>query len=208
MPFCSKSVGYNIIKVGLKGIFESFDFEEEFFEPIHKAFAVKTPQFSWGRLRDSYPFLGPEMKSTGESAALGKELHEALLKSWLGASPNKIPNKSALVYGLTNIDDLEKCAKKLSKNIDIYSIEEAPIKNTKVIKKEEAINSLINNKIDILITDNYIKQIDYNLRRIAVNLNIPLVLNAKLGNELAEAFSRYQNFEILELKKYWENLYL
>jgi carbamoyl-phosphate synthase large subunit len=208
MPFCSKSVGYDIIKFGLKGIFEKFDFKEEFFEPIHKAFAVKTPQFSWGRLRDSYPFLGPEMKSTGESAALGNDLYEALLKSWLGASPNKMPKKSALVYGLTNIEDLEKCSRKLSKNIDVYSIEEAPIRNTNIIKKEEAIKKLINNKIDILITDNYIKQIDYNLRRIAVNLNIPIVLNGKLGNQLAEAFLRHQNFEILELKKYWENLYL
>ena len=203
MPFCSKSVGYNIINLGLKGIFSNLDFSEEFFEPKHKAFAVKTPQFSWGRLRGAYPFVGPEMRSTGESAALGKSINEALLKSWLGASPNRIPEKGALVYGLSNKKSLENASKNLKNlGIEVFSLEEAPIQKTTQISKENAIKLINNGYVDILITDSYLKSIDYHLRRAAVDLNVPLVLNGKLGYFLSKAFKEKQ-FEILEMKDYW-----
>jgi carbamoyl-phosphate synthase large subunit len=200
MPFCSKSVGYNLMELGLKGIFSNFDFGEEFFEPKHKAFGVKTPQFSWGRLRGAYPYLGPEMKSTGESAALGKTLNEALLKSWLGAFPNKIPIKGALVYGVTNKDFLKKASRNLE--TDVFSLEEAPIDGAAVVRKERALELINEGKIDILITDNYLKEIDYEIRRRAADLNIPLILNGRLGFSLSQAFKE-KEIEILEMKEYW-----
>ncbi len=97
MPFSSKSVGINLVEESLKGIFGKLE-HNGFYEPEHNSFAVKTSQFSWGQLRGSYPFLGPEMHSTGETAALGYTFEEALLKSWLGVVPNKLPDKNILIF--------------------------------------------------------------------------------------------------------------
>ncbi|TRM75186.1 carbamoyl phosphate synthase large subunit, partial [Sulfolobus sp. B5] len=85
MPFSSKAKGINIISASMKAIFEGFDFNEEYYEPESKYWAVKSPQFSWAQLRGAYPFLGPEMKSTGEAAAFGVTFYDALLKSWLSS---------------------------------------------------------------------------------------------------------------------------
>jgi carbamoyl-phosphate synthase large subunit len=126
-----------------------------------------------------------------------------LLKSWLGAFPNKIPKKAALVYGFSNKKFLEKTSKNLKNlGIDVFSLEEAQVQKTTQIRKEKAIQLINNGEIDILITDNYLKNIDYDLRRIAADLNLPLVLNARLGYFLSKAFKE-KELQILEMKKYW-----
>src|SRR3989338_8905838 len=47
--------------------------------------AVKSPQFSYNRLKGADPVAGVEMASTGEVACLGDDLLEAFWASWLAA---------------------------------------------------------------------------------------------------------------------------
>ncbi len=203
MPFSSKSVGINLIDYAMKGIYQSFNWRG-FYEPEHKSFAVKSPQFSWPQLRGAYPYLSPEMKSTGEVAAFGDSLHDALLKSWLAATPNKLPEKGALVYGLSNVESLSRAAKNLSRYADVYTLNVAKVSSAKEISVIDALSMLKAGSIDLLVTDNYIKDVDYEIRRLAADLNIPLILNGRLGCEVSFSFSKLsEGLTFREMREYW-----
>ncbi|MBB5252322.1 carbamoyl-phosphate synthase (glutamine-hydrolyzing) large subunit [Sulfurisphaera ohwakuensis] len=202
MPFSSKVVSKNIISLALDGILNGFGVDE-FIELKPKSWGVKSPQFSWAQLKGAYPFLGPEMKSTGEAASLGTDFYDALLKSWLSSSPNKIPNKEgiALVYGTTNVEYLKITAKNLiDYGMTVYTLSEASIGI-----EEKNINDIIelikNRKVEIVVTDGYLKHIDYEVRRIAVDYNIPIILNGRLGAEVTRAFS-HPNVTYYEISEY------
>ncbi|MGC9037745.1 MAG: carbamoyl-phosphate synthase (glutamine-hydrolyzing) large subunit [Candidatus Micrarchaeia archaeon] len=202
MPFSSKSVGINLIEYAMKGIYQSFGWSG-FYEPEHKSFAVKSPQFSWSQLRGAYPYLSPEMKSTGEVAAFGDSLHDALVKSWLAATPNKIPKKGVLVYGLSNVQSLSAAVENLKQYAEVYTLANAKISGAKELSMENAIGMLKSGGIDLLVTDNYMKETDYEIRRLAADLNIPLILNGRLGQEVSASFSRLsEGLTFKEMREY------
>ncbi|MGC8586344.1 MAG: hypothetical protein ACP5K5_02250, partial [Candidatus Micrarchaeia archaeon] len=51
-------------------------------------------------------------------------------------------------------------------------------------------------RFSLIITDGSIENFDYRIRRNAVDSNIPLVLNGRLGSELAGAISKYTMEEL------------
>jgi len=57
---------------------------------------VKSPQFSYNRLKGADPVAGVEMASTGEVACFGDNLNEAFYNSWL-ATEQQIKNKSLFI---------------------------------------------------------------------------------------------------------------
>jgi carbamoyl-phosphate synthase large subunit len=203
MPFTSKAKGFNLIEKAVEGIVRGLALDD-FYEPTSKYWAVKSPQFSWAQIKGAYPFLGPEMRSTGEAASFGVNFEDALLKSWLSTMPNRIPenNKSALIYGKGNNEYLKKAADNLSKfGMNIYTLSEQKLADFTDVKIKDAVNMLTQDKIDIVITNGYLKDIDYEVRRTAVDYNIPLILNARLGYELTRSFN-CKSITFFELKKY------
>ena len=189
MPFSSKSVGINLIEHAVDGIFSKYK-KSGFFEPKHMAYAVKSPQFAWSQLRGSYPILGPDMRSTGESAAYGYTIEDALLKSWLGVQPNKIPSNGVLVYGESNTKQLGRSALLFEKlGINTYTLEIHPISGTTgQLTIPAAIDAINRKRIDAIFTNGNMKSTDYKLRRYAADMNLPLVLNGRLGLALSKAF--------------------
>lgn len=205
MPFSSKSVNANLMQYAYKAIFDEFKSKKEFVEPEHKSFMVKSPQFSWLQMKDSYPVLGPEMKSTGESAAFGREFNEALLNSWLGVSPNHIPKKSALVYGSTNMEFLNNAAKAL--DIPAYTLEDHPVGGSERLSIKKALDLIDDGEISMIMTDNNLKEKDFEIRRKAADLNVPLVLNGRLAERLAYAFkdlSKSGMRKVSEMNEYYK----
>ncbi len=206
MPFSSKSVGINLMEYAAKAIFEGLGLHGEFYEPQHKSYMVKSPQFSWLQLRNSYPVLGPEMRSTGEAAAFGKSIEEALLLSWLGAEPNNVPSKPALVYGKSNMEYLEHAAKQMESFVGACTLEEFPVNGIQAIKMEKAIKMIEDGEIGIVMTDNDLKERDFHVRRRAADLNIPLVLNGRLASALSSSFvnaQRYLNERAHEMNEHY-----
>jgi carbamoyl-phosphate synthase large subunit len=201
IPFCSKSVGINLIDYAMKGIFGKYSWDG-FYEPEHKAIAVKSAQFSWSQLKGAYPHLGPEMRSIGESAALGRTLESALIKSWLGVQPNHVPKRGAIVYGDVDEGILKEAADKLAQSIDVCTLAQAPIEGYAQLEPDKAIERIKDGRIDIVMTNNDFRSVDYALRRSAADLNVPLVLNARLGRALSGAFSIGEP-DSDELKSYW-----
>jgi carbamoyl-phosphate synthase large subunit len=204
MPFSSKVVGKNIIHLALEGILNGFK-NDDFVELKPKSWGVKVAQFSWAQLKGAYPYLGPEMKSTGEAASLGVNFYDALLKAWLSASPNRLPEKGgiALVYGNGNKGPLSLAGKNLVEyGMQVYTVDGAEIEGFKSVTPKEAYSLVRDRKVEILVTDGYLKKLDYEVRRIAVDYNIPIILNGKLGLEVTKSFLYKDNLTFYEIEEY------
>jgi carbamoyl-phosphate synthase large subunit len=91
-PFVSKVTGYNFIDMAVRamlgksiaGNYRTVDLD---------LVAVKSPQFSYGRIKGADPYTSVEMASTGEVACFGDSYPEALLKSMLAAG-FRLPKKT------------------------------------------------------------------------------------------------------------------
>ncbi|MCD6139580.1 MAG: carbamoyl-phosphate synthase (glutamine-hydrolyzing) large subunit [Thermococcus sp.] len=209
MPFSSKSRGVNLMELSAQAVFDgklSLGSDYEYYEIPAKAFAVKSPQFSWSQLQNAYPFLGPEMRSTGEVASLGFEFEDALLKSWLSVKPNKMPKSNILVYGYNkDVPTLLETAKLLETlGYNVFTLEDS-LNYGNALSKEKAINLMKLGEIKLVMTSGYAKEKDYFIRRTAVDLNVPIVLDANLGYEVSKAFAWAKNncFEVKELSEYY-----
>ncbi len=210
MPFSSKAKGVNLAEAAVKAtIGPGLKIEGEFWEPESRAWAVKTPQFSWARVRGAYPFLGPEMRSTGEVASLGYSYEDALIKSWLSATPNRIPRGSVIIYSYVGRDhaDLAEAAKILGSFYKLYTLEGAEVPGIdNVIKSDQAVEKIIRGEIDLGITTGYTPAMDYKVRRTLVDMNIPTILHQDTAREVVKAIDwllRGGRVTVHELKEYW-----
>ncbi|MDM7275272.1 MAG: carbamoyl-phosphate synthase (glutamine-hydrolyzing) large subunit [Thermoprotei archaeon] len=213
MPFTSKTTGYNLMRASaeaaLKGKIESLN--EGFNLLLPSWFGVKTPQFSWARLRGAYPHLGPEMRSVGEVAALNKYYDRALILSWLSASGNRLPRKGEAILIYNPVEkgspELREATRRLLEvGHEVITLEEMEIENLKAIGEEEAIKKMVKGEIGLVMTTGYAPEKDYKVRRAAADLAIPLVLNHKLASELAGDIKNYDGInseDIADMKKYW-----
>lgn len=213
MPFSSKSRGFNLMELAAKITLDNYKINfssTDFYEPQAKAWAVKSPQFSWAQIRGAYPCLGPEMKSTGEVASLASIFEDALLKSWLSAHPNKLPGRTnyILIYTLIDSDKgtLMDTAKKLmNMNFNLVTIENS-LDGIESITMNEAENLVKIGRVDLLITSGSTPEFDYRIRRLAADLNVPMILDLNLGEAIANALEKigvHTEFEVKELSEYW-----
>ncbi len=217
MPFVSKTTGYNLMKgaveASLKGRLEDVAEKGKFNLLYPYWYGVKSPQFSWTRLRGAYPFLGPEMRSVGEVASLGDTFEEALIKSWLSVSGNRFPVKGkerALIYNPTDriyreLDEIPKFLASIG--YDVISISGMEIDNVKTYNVKEVEKMMLNNEIGLIITTDYNPLKDYRVRRLAADLLIPMVLNHKLGYELSRSLYTMETkgieLKVKDMRMYW-----
>jgi carbamoyl-phosphate synthase large subunit len=222
MPFSSKACGINLMDLWASVMTSSrlavpkssVEVMDSVYVPSISWWAVKSPQFSWAQLKGAYPFLGPEMRSTGEVASLGLSFHEALLKSWASATPNRIPtsDQAVLIY-TTNSQDariMEMTANILRESdLEAVTLSGGVIDRLNALSIEDAVHAIKRNTIGLVITSGYSPSVDYAVRRTAVDHNVPIILDAKLGYEVAQAIYRHRSGEILletrELSEYWQN---
>lgn len=146
------------------------------------------------------------MRSTGEVASLGFDFEDALLKSWLSVKPNKMPKSNILVYGYgKDLPPLLETAKLLETlGYNVFTLEDS-LSYGNTLSKEKAINLMKSGEIELVMTSGYAKKKDYLVRRTAVDLNIPIVLDANLAYELSKAFAWAKNncFEVKEVSEYY-----
>jgi carbamoyl-phosphate synthase large subunit len=84
VPFISKSTGIPMAKIATRVMLgESLKDQgiTEVYFPERKKHFVKTPAFSFGKIKGIDTYLSPEMKSTGEAIGYDKSLNRALYKS-------------------------------------------------------------------------------------------------------------------------------
>lgn len=204
MPFVSKSIGCNLMKLSADAI---LDEEVPDGEGFLEKFCVKAPQFSFMRLDGADPVTGVEMVSTGEVASFSDEFEDAFLKS-LRASGVRIPGiGDAIMISIggektKGIKISKKIADKgyrifatngtaaaLRKNgVDcdtIYKISEGKSPNVLDFIENGRLKLIVNTPSpdrmeQLAVTDGYL------IRRKAVESRIPIITNLELADRLAD----------------------
>lgn len=220
-PFVSKTYGINFVDIAAKAM------TGERVERIEKSLfdkdyiCVKAPQFSFSRLEKADPVLSVEMVSTGEVACFGKDIHEAFLKAIISTG-FKIPEKSVLL-SIKGEENRFKCIDWIRKlknmNFKIYATEHTSefltkngIGNKTLFKIHEGREPnvktfIVNKKIDLVINipfsyDKLELDDSYEIRRLAVDLSIPLITNIQLSLLFVEAIERKIELEIKSWDEY------
>ena len=169
---------------------------------------IKASQFSFNRLQKADPVLGVDMASTGEVGCLGDDSASAVLTAMLSVG-QRIPAKNILLSTGTakqKVDMLDAARMLKKKGYNLFAtggtsrfLTENGIENTLVYwpsepeAKPQALEMLHNKEIDMVV--NIPKNLTageltngYKIRRAAIDLNIPLITNARLASAFINAF--------------------
>ena len=106
VPFLSKATGVPLADIATRVMLGKSLKEQgvnELYPEEKKRWFVKTPAFSFAKLRGMDSYLSPEMKSTGEALGYDKSLNRALYKS-LQASGMNVENYGTIFVTLANAD--------------------------------------------------------------------------------------------------------
>lgn len=206
-PFVSKVLKINLIELATR-IMLGLPVEK----PAKSLFdldyvGIKASQFSFNRLQKADPVLGVDMASTGEVGCLGEDSRTALIKSMLSVG-HRIPKKNILLStgdGKQKAEMLAACQMLQAHGYTLYAtggtsryLTENDIKNNLVYWPSEeghpqAIDMLHNHEIDMVV--NVPKNLSsgelsngYKIRRAAIDLNVPLITNARLASAFIYAF--------------------
>ena len=221
-PFVSKVLRLNFIDLATK-IMLGLPYEH----PTKDAFSldyvgIKASQFSFSRLQKADPVLGVDMVSTGEVGCIGEDTEEAILKAMLSVG-HHIPERGVLLStgGAKQKADLLEASQLLhKKGYKLYAtagtqhfLEENGVPATLVHwpdspEQPQALDLLHQHEVDLVVNIN--KNLStgeltngYKLRRAAIDLNIPLITNARLAATYIKAFCTL-SLEELEIKSWQE----
>lgn len=169
---------------------------------------IKASQFSFSRLQGADPVLGVDMSSTGEVGCLGESTSEALMTSMLSVG-HRIPKKGVLLStgsAKQKADLLESAHRLHKKGYQLYAtagthryLNDNGIPAilvhwpSEADKGPQALDLLHRKQIDFVVnipknlTSNELTN-GYKIRRAAVDLNVPLITNARLASAYIRAF--------------------
>ena len=207
-PFVSKVLKINLIELATR-VMLGLPVEK----PSKNLFdldyvGIKASQFSFNRLQKADPVLGVDMSSTGEVGCLGDDTNTALLKSMLSVG-HRIPKKNILLStggAKQKVAMLDAAKMLIDHGYNLYAtggtskfLTENGIRNTHVLWPSEegnepkALDLLHNHTIDMVV--NIPKNLTsseltngYKIRRAAIDLNVPLITNARLASAFIYAF--------------------
>ena len=208
LPFVSKVLKINLIELATKVMLGL---------PVQKPdknlfdldyVGIKASQFSFNRLQKADPVLGVDMASTGEVGCIGSDTSCAILKAMLSVG-YRIPEKNILLSTgnpKQKVDMLSAARMLQKKGYKIFAtggsskfLAENGVENTRVYWPSEAgqypqaLDMLHNKEIDMVV--NIPKNLTageldngYKIRRAAIDLNVPLITNARLASAFINAF--------------------
>ena len=206
-PFVSKVLKLNLIELATRVMLGM-----EVQKPDKSLFdldyvGIKASQFSFNRLQNADPVLGVDMASTGEVGCLGQDTSCALLKAMLSVG-YRIPQKGILLSTgapKQKVDMLEAARMLQQQGFTLYAtggtsafLEENGVKSVRVYWPSEegtpqALDLLHRKEIDMVV--NIPKNLSsseldngYKIRRSSIDLNIPLITNARLASAFIGAF--------------------
>ena len=200
-PFVSKVLKLNFIELATK-VMLGLPVEK----PEKNLFdldyvGIKASQFSFNRLQKADPVLGVDMASTGEVGCIGDDTSCAVLKAMLSVG-YRIPAKNVLMSTGTlkqKVDLLQAARELKAKGYNIFAtggsskfLTENGVENTRVYWPSEegqpqALEMLHKKEIDMVVNiprDLTATELEngYKIRRASIDLNIPLITNARLAS--------------------------
>jgi len=235
MPYVSKARGINLMKLAAEVIMGNKIPNNIIDLPYGNYVAIKAPMFSFMRLDKADYLLGVEMSSTGEVGCIGEDFPDALMKA-LESTEMHIPIEGGNILISVGGKELKEmiipAAKKL-KNLGftIFATEDTKrslvksgIEAVKLYKVHEfgmepnIIQCLQDGRIDMVINIplatiaeekfKIIMQDEYQIRRTAVDYNVPVITNLQLAEAIIDAIEhiRYKYPTIKSLNQYHRSL--
>ena len=235
MPYVSKIRGINLMRLAAEVIMGNKIPERLLDLPYGNYVGIKAPMFSFLRLDKADFRLGVEMASTGEIGIIGEDFQDALIKA-LEATEMRIPVEGGNVLISVGGEELKKqiipLAKKLKamgftifatkdtalalKNsgifaVRLYKIHEAGMEpNIMGCLQNGAIDLVINIPLPTTVEEKFatIIEDEYKIRRMAVDYNIPVIINLQLARAIVDAIKdvRKKEVEIKSLNDYHKTL--
>lgn len=221
-PFVSKVLKINLIDLATK-VMLGLQVEKpnkNLFELDYVG--IKASQFSFNRLQKADPVLGVDMASTGEVGCLGDDTSTAILKAMLSVG-QRIPQKNILLStggAKQKADMLDASMMLIKKGYKLFATGGTSryltlngVENTLVYWPSEegqpqALDMLHKKQIDMVV--NIPKDLSpheltngYKIRRAAIDLNIPLITNARLASAFINAFCTV-NIDDIDIKSWAE----
>ena len=208
-PFVSKVLKVNLIDLATRCMLGQRP-EKIDIDPFELDYVgIKCSQFSFARLGKADPVLGVDMASTGEVGCIGDNLNEALLKSMLSVG-HRIPQKSILISSgnpIQKADLLRACQLLAEKNYTIYAtggtckyLNENGVPALKALWPNEseagapaALDLIRKHEVELVInipknfTHSELSN-GYQMRRAAIDFNVPLITNSRLATAYIRAF--------------------
>jgi len=220
-PFVSKVIKRNFIETATRIMLDApySKPDSSIFDIEH--IGVKASQFSFARLHNADPILGVDMASTGEVGCIGDDYPEAILKALLSVGFD-IPKKSILVSSgepKSKVELMEAMRQLQRRGYKIYAtrgsqrfLAENGVEAVAVQWPDEEgefnVREMISRKqFDLVVnipkntTERELSN-DYEIRRSAIDFNIPLLTNARLASAFIQAFCSLK-MEDLKIKN-WE----
>ena len=207
-PFVSKVLKINLIELATK-VMLGLPVEKpnkNLFELDYVG--IKASQFSFNRLQKADPVLGVDMASTGEVGCIGSDTSCAVLKAMLSVG-YRIPKKNILLSTGTpkqKVEMLSAARLLQQKGYKLFAtggtskfLTENGVENTQVYwpsetnQQPQALDMLHKKEIDMVV--NIPKNLTagelsngYKIRRATIDLNVPLITNARLASAFINAF--------------------
>ncbi|MBX7066367.1 MAG: carbamoyl-phosphate synthase (glutamine-hydrolyzing) large subunit [Parachlamydiales bacterium] len=195
-PFVSKVTGHNLIEICAEIYLNKYKPRE--YETLELDYVgVKTPQFSYKRLKGADPVANVEMASTGEVAHIGENYLEALFASW-ASTEQTVSGKRLLVSApaeariklIESLAVLEEqgwdffategthdfLAKRGVGSVFVYKVGEKYEPNIATLLAERKVDLIIN--IPRGLEKN---TAGFKIRRLAIDHHIPLITNLQLA---------------------------
>ncbi len=206
-PFVSKVLNQNFIEMATQVMLgkKVEKPEKNLFDIDY--IGIKASQFSFSRLTKADPVLGVDMASTGEVGCMGYGFYETMLKAMLSVG-YKVPKKGVLISSgdiKSKVELLSACKMLQERGLAIYAtqgtatflqshgIDPIVVHWPDDKRKPNTIDLMHEKRIDFVV--NIPKNLeqgelnnDYTIRRTAVDLNIPIITNARLASAFIQAF--------------------
>lgn len=218
VPILTKVTGIPMVQLAtdimMGKTLKDFGYETGLIKPSPYV-TVKSPVFSFSKLRTVDISLSPEMKSTGEVMATDTNYKAALKKSLI-ASGISMPTTGNILFSLADRDKSEglQIAKALlrrnyhiiatDKTYEYFTLNKV---DCELLLKTDLIKRLQErNDVDLFITTATIgkdkKRKGFLVRRTAMEFNIPCITSLDTANAVIFAFSGISKEEILPLNEY------
>lgn len=205
-PFVSKVTAHNFIEIATQAMVDRY--HPQSYETLELDYVgVKTPQFSYHRLKGASPVAHVEMASTGEVACLGNDYLEAFFSSWM-ATEQTVKKKRILVsIGGDKKSKLLPTLRALEEQgWNIYSTEGTHdflsrhgVASICVFKASERIEPNIttlitNRQFDLIVSipsgmGTQARTDGATLRRLSIDHHIPLITNLQLAQMLLQCLA-------------------
>lgn len=198
-PFVSKVSGYNFIQIATEAML-GHDHPGIFLTLSLDYVAVKTPQFSYNRMKGADPVAGVEMASTGEVACFGSEVETAFYRSWM-ATEQQIQGKRILISLADEQKHkfIDEAAALVAAGWEVFAtpgthdfLQENGIATKLVHKvqgsqKPNLAEAIQDHKLDLMVSIPSREESSdaaYTIRRLAIDNHIPIFTNAETGRLL------------------------